>query len=210
MPPPPAAPHGSSEATKQLTLNPQGDQLQLRGELVGHANWVTCVATSAENPDVLISGSRDRTILVWQLTRGAESYAFAHRSLQGHSHFVEDIAVSSDGQFCLSASSDSTLRLWNLTTGQTEKRFIGHQKDVLSVAFSADNRQIVSGSRDKTIKLWNTLGECKYTITDKCHDGWVSCVRFSPSNTQPLLVSCGWDKLVKIWTLTTCTLLLVI
>ena len=164
------------------------------------------MATSAENPDVLISGSRDRTILVWQLTRGADSYAFAHRSLQGHSHFVEDIAVSSDGQFCLSASSDSTLRLWNLTTGQTEKRFIGHQKDVLSVAFSADNRQIVSGSRDKTIKLWNTLGECKYTITDKCHDGWVSCVRFSPSNTQPLLVSCGWDKLVKIWTLTSCTL----
>ena len=46
-----------------------------------------------------------------------------------------------------------TLRLWDLNTGQTTRRFadpkMGHQKDVLSVAFSADNRQIVSASRDK-------------------------------------------------------------
>jgi guanine nucleotide-binding protein subunit beta-2-like 1 protein len=63
-----------------------------------------------------------------------------------------------------SGSWDGTLRLWEINSGRTTRRFVGHDKDVLSVAFSADNRQIVSGSRDKTIKLWNTLGECKYTI----------------------------------------------
>ncbi len=75
---------------------------------------------------------------------------------------------------------------------------------MLSVAFSVDNRQIVSASRDNTIKLWNTLGECKYTIVDDGHTEWVSCVRFSPSTTNPLIVSCGWDKLVKVWNLTNC------
>ena len=75
---------------------------------------------------------------------------------------------------------------------------MGHTKDVLSVAFSVDNRQIVSGSRDKTIKLWNTLGECKYTIQDQeGHSEWVSCVRFSPVVSNPIIVSGGWDKLVK-------------
>ena len=68
----------------------------------------------------------------------------------------------------------------------------------LSVSFSADNRQIVSGSRDRTIKLWNTLGDCKYTITDKGHTEWVSCVRFSPNPQNPVIVSAGWDKLVKV------------
>merc|ERR1711937_347962 len=67
-------------------------------------------------------------------------------------------------------------------------------------------RQIVSGSRDKTIKLWNTLGQCKYTITDEAHTEWVSNVRFSPNTSNPIIVSCGWDKLVKVWNLTNCRL----
>ena len=83
-------------------------------------------------------------------------------------------------------------------SGTTTRQFVGHTKDVLSVAFSADNRQIVSGARDKTIKLWNTLGVCKYTIQEDGHTEWVSCVRFSPNTSNPIIVSCGWDKLVKV------------
>jgi len=106
--------------------------------------------------------------------------------------------ISSDGAYALSASWDKTLRLWELSTGATTRRFVGHTNDVLSVSFSADNRQIVSGSRDRTIKLWNTLGDCKFTITDKGHTEWVSCVRFSPNPSNPVIVSAGWDKLVKV------------
>ena len=106
--------------------------------------------------------------------------------------------ISSDGSYALSASWDKTLRLWELSTGITTKRFVGHSNDVLSVSFSADNRQIVSGSRDRTIKLWNTLGDCKFTITEKGHTEWVSCVRFSPNPQNPVIVSAGWDKLVKV------------
>jgi guanine nucleotide-binding protein subunit beta-2-like 1 protein len=106
--------------------------------------------------------------------------------------------ISSDGAYALSASWDKSLRLWELSSGQTTRTFVGHTNDVLSVSFSADNRQIVSGSRDRTIKLWNTLGDCKYTITDKGHTEWVSCVRFSPNPQNPVIVSAGWDKLVKV------------
>merc|ERR1719295_857199 len=82
--------------------------------------------------------------------------------------------------------------------GTTTRRFVGHTKDVLSVAFSADNRQIVSGSRDRTIKLWNTLGVCKYTIQEEGHSEWISCVRFSPTNTNPIIVSAGDDDGVGV------------
>lgn len=130
------------------------------------------------------------------------NYGVPRKSLLGHNHFVQDLAISSDGQFALSASWDKTLRLWDLATGTTTRRFVGHTNDVLSVSFSADNRQIVSGSRDKTIKLWNTLGECKYQLTEDGHSDWVSCVRFSPNPANPLIVSGGWDKIVKVWDLT--------
>ncbi len=65
-----------------------------------------------------------------------------------------------------------------------------------------------SGARDGSIRLWNTLGECKFKISGDTegHTEWVSCVRFSPSQSVPLIVSAGWDKLVKVWNLTNCKL----
>merc|ERR1712233_174794 len=183
----------------------------LRGTLQGHNGAITSIATNRDTPDVLISASRDKTIISWTLndtSRADDAAGVPKRSLQGHSHFVEGVVLSSDGAFALSCSWDRTLRLWGLKNGVTTKTFVGHDKDVLSVAFSADNRQIVSGSRDKTIKLWNTLGECKYTIVSdgEGHGEWVSCVSFSPNASHPLIVSGGWDKLVKVWNLSNCKL----
>jgi len=181
-----------------------GEQLSFVGELTGHNGWVNSIATNYQmNDDVIVSASRDKSILVWEIKRaGGQVEGRPKKSLRGHSHFVQDVVISSDGQFALSGSWDGTLRLWDLESGKTTRRFVGHKKDVLSVAFSADNRQIVSGSRDKCIKLWNTLGECKFTIkeeNDHGHTEWVSCVRFSPTPNNPVIVSCGWDKMVKVW-----------
>jgi guanine nucleotide-binding protein subunit beta-2-like 1 protein len=177
-----------------------------RGVLTGHRNWVTGIATCYENPNVIISSSRDKTVMVWELTPSDDEPGYARKCLTGHNQAVQDVVTSSDGQFALSASWDKSMRLWDLNVGTSVRSFVGHTSDVNSVAFSADNRQIVSGSRDKTIRLWNTLAECKYTITEDAHSDWVSCVKFSPSAKQPLIVSCGWDKLVKVWNLNNCKL----
>jgi len=182
------------------------DSLIFRGTLVGHRGWVTSIATTFDESNIVVSSSRDKKLMIWELTPGEENVGYARRSLGGHSEPVSSVTLSSDGQFALSGGWDRTMRLWDLNTGSTVRTFQGHTKDVFTVAFSGDNRQIVSGSRDKTIKLWNTLGECKFTITEDCHTDWVSSVVFSPSAKQPLIVSAGWDKLVKVWSLTDCKL----
>lgn len=180
--------------------------MTLRGTLKGHGGWVTQIATTPQYPDMVLSSSRDKTLIMWKLTRDEANYGLPLRCLRGHGHFVSDVVMSSDGQFALSGSWDKSLRLWDLSAGTTTRMFNDHEKDVMSVAFSADNRQIVSGSRDKSIKLWNTLGVCKYTIQDEGHSDWASCVRFSPNTSNPIIVSSGWDRMVKVWNLTNCKL----
>eukprot|EP00403_Amphidinium_massartii_P030837 CAMPEP_0178398370 /NCGR_PEP_ID=MMETSP0689_2-20121128/14738_1 /TAXON_ID=160604 /ORGANISM="Amphidinium massartii, Strain CS-259" /LENGTH=312 /DNA_ID=CAMNT_0020019131 /DNA_START=201 /DNA_END=1139 /DNA_ORIENTATION=+ len=182
------------------------DRLQYRGVLTGHRGWVTAIATTYEQSSVVVSSSRDKKVFVWELTPEGENPGYARRSMNGHSEAVSDVVLSSDGQFAMSASWDKTMRLWDLNTGAKIRVFHGHTKDVNSVAFSGDNRQIVSGSRDKTIRLWNTLAECKYCITEDMHTDWVSKVVFSPSAKVPLIVSAGWDKLVKVFNLSNCRL----
>ncbi|CAF2100689.1 hypothetical protein BRARA_E02380 [Brassica rapa] len=181
--------------------------LVLKGTMRAHTDMVTAIATPIDNSDIIVTSSRDKSIILWKLTKDDKSYGVAQRRLTGHSHFVEDVVLSSDGQFALSGSWDGELRLWDLATGVSTRRFVGHTKDVLSVAFSVDNRQIVSASRDRTIKLWNTLGECKYTISEADgHKDWISCVRFSPNTLVPTIVSASWDKTVKVWNLQNCKL----
>merc|ERR1711966_195355 len=165
------------------TMSAEHSNFAMRGTLSGHSGWVTSIVTSQENTDTILSSSRDKS-----------EYGSPKRALTGHSHFVQDVKISSDGLFALSGSWDGTLRLWDICTGRTTRRFVGHSKDVLSVAFSVDNRQIVSASRDKSIKLWNTLGECKYTIGEQGgaegHTEWVSCVNFVPNQQKP--IHCVW------------------
>lgn len=134
------------------TMTTASENLTLRGTLKGHNDWITSLATTPEDPNLLLSSSRDKSVIAWQLTHSAtgddDSYGYARRALRGHSHFVSDVVISSDGAFALSASWDSELRLWDIASGKTTRRFVGHEKDVLSVAFSVDNRQIVSGKEN--------------------------------------------------------------
>ncbi|RRR13206.1 hypothetical protein CVV73_26740, partial [Enterobacter hormaechei] len=82
-----------------------------RATLKGHSGWVTALAAPLDPAsNVLLSASRDKTVIVWELERGGDSYGYPKKSLHGHSHFVQDVVISSDGQFCLSGSWDGSLR----------------------------------------------------------------------------------------------------
>lgn len=174
--------------------------LVLRGTLEGHNGWVTSLATSAGQPNLLLSASRDKTLISWKLTGDDQQYGVPVRSFKGHSHIVQDCALTADGAYALSASWDKTLRLWDVATGETYQRFVGHKSDVMSVAIDRKASMIISGSRDKTVKVWTIKGQCLATMLG--HNDWVSQVRIVPTedvnDDTVTVISAGMDKMVKV------------
>lgn len=84
---------------------------KLLGELSGHTEAVTTLAfVSAKR---LISGSRDRSVRLWDLERrGCEHILEAHR------HWVTKIRTLGDGRRALSAGEDAMCNLWDCDTAQ--------------------------------------------------------------------------------------------
>jgi len=186
--------------------------VELLGVLKGHNGWVTsvCVGTKNDKP-LLLSGSRDRTVLVWDLDLETQSQSNTEegnlnrvigkpfRALKGHNHFVSCLSITSDSKFAVSGSWDKTLRLWDLNTYKTKCVLVGHTKDVLSCSFSTDSRIIYSGSMDKSVKLWNLNGECKFT-EDKESKGWYSSIiNIKKGKEGPLVATGSWDCLVRFF-----------
>ena len=62
---------------------------------------VTGIATCFENANTLISSSRDKTVMVWELTPNDSEPGYARKCLTGHNQAVQDVVTSSDGQFAM-------------------------------------------------------------------------------------------------------------
>jgi len=190
-----------------------GFSIEPLGVLEGHGGAVTSLVCgeNSDNSPLLLSGSRDKSIIQWELNfEGTKvTYEDANgdpkektlvgkplRSLHGHNHFVSSLALNSDNTKIVSGSWDKTIRLWDIASSKSDLLFKGHTKDVLCVGFSHDERLIFSGGMDNSLKYWNTKGDLRYD-NDKFR-GWVSCIlNIQKGKSNYIAVGC-WDGTVKI------------
>src|SRR4051794_25806481 len=81
---------------------------ELRDTLKGHADTVYSLAYSQDGK-TLASGSRDKTIKLWDVATGKE-----RATLEGHTDCVCAVAYSPDGKTLASGSLDETIKLWDI------------------------------------------------------------------------------------------------
>ncbi len=132
------------------------------------------------------------------------------RKLKGHADSgwrgaIYSVDISPDGKYGISSSFDTTVRLWNLETGEEVRRFIGHEGTfregmVNSVKFSPDGKYALSGGSDKTLRLWD-VATGNPVRTFRGHTDLIYSVAFSPDGR--LALSGSWDSTARLWNVST-------
>lgn len=68
--------------------------------------------------------------------------------------FIQSMAINPDEKVLAVGYLDSTIKLWNLATGEQLTTLTGHSDRVMSLAFSPDGTLLASGGTDGTVGLW--------------------------------------------------------
>ncbi|KAF9699931.1 hypothetical protein EKO04_001493 [Ascochyta lentis] len=111
-----------------------------------------CVYTIQYSGKYLVSGSRDRSIRIWNL----DTQRLIHPPLLGHSASVLCLQFDErpEHDLVVSGGSDCRVILWQFSTGRMIKEIEkAHSESVLNLRF--DDRYLVTCSKDKSIKVWN-------------------------------------------------------
>ena len=115
----------------------------------GHRVPVDVIAFSPDD-STLASGSRDKTIRLWDAATGEHL-----QTLIGHNSDILSLAFSPDGRL-IASGSDREIRLWNANTGQYLQTLARYTAGVSCVSFSVDGR-ILAGGSDGEIRLWDAI-----------------------------------------------------
>ncbi|KAI8850219.1 WD40-repeat-containing domain protein [Chytridium lagenaria] len=125
------------------------------------------------------------------------------------------VSVSDDSKICCVGTSDSFIRVWNLTGiklrsvrissdgnvhrdefGSDSKRLVGHSGPVYGLSVSKDNKFLVSASEDKTVRLWS-LDTFMNVVVYKGHNYPVWDVDFSKEGNY--FATCSHDRTARLW-----------
>ena len=112
---------------------------------------------------------------------------------------IKTIAISPHLPMVATGSEDTTIRLWNVDTGEEVGLLTGHQKSVETIAFHPQQSGLLfSGDRSGQIKLWQ-VNKLTELISINSQQSKVNCLAISPDGRS--MISGGSDKTIKIWLL---------
>ena len=177
-------------------------------DINGHASVVYSVAISrpleqSETMPVIVSGSHDGLMKVWDLQSGNCVHEIGKHHHEGP---VRAISVYEGLNPMVYSAASNTIWVWLLETAELITTVTHNTKPILCIttfraveAFADETRPavIVSGSQDGTVAVFQME---TYQLLHMLHGhtGPVHCVEVAKTN-RPVLVSGGFDHTARVW-----------
>jgi U3 small nucleolar RNA-associated protein 13 len=122
----------------------------------GHSDLVLVTAASQKAP-LLASGSKDNSIILWNVDLESEQKLELLETLKGHTGHVTALGFSTQSsKFLMSASQDRTVKCWDLASRKSKYTFQAHENDIQGLDVAPNDSCFATCSLDKTAKLWNS------------------------------------------------------
>ena len=169
-----------------------------RAILAGHTAALTDCALGP-GARVAVTASLDGSVRIWDLADGSVRHVlartwrekdegwFVSANDQGHWSAVQCCAISPDGRWAASGSSDQTVVVWDVEAGVAVRVLAGHDAAVNACAFSPDGALIASAGADRTLRLWDRASGEQRAVLHRHRHILTSCV-FTPDGRA---VVCG-------------------
>jgi WD40 repeat protein/transcriptional regulator with XRE-family HTH domain len=162
----------------------------------GDNNLIALLAISSLNMDYTPTGDA--------VLAGVTTLGLPPRELRGHTADVWGADFSPDGKLLATGSSDKTIRLWELASGETIRIFSSDTSGLEEIAFSPDGKTIVAagweGTADNDVSLFSVASGQVVRVFSG-HSAAVYDVTFFPDGKS--IVSGGEDFNSRIWDVAT-------
>ncbi|KAJ5609868.1 hypothetical protein N7528_009134 [Penicillium herquei] len=190
----------ASDFTSFSSWDKFGHRIGHIGGLEGWPDSKTLLCFSQDG-NLIASDSPNDSVRVWGLFEENGGAVSSHEAAtEVHHENIIQIAISRKLKLAASASSDWTIRLWNLD-GSHKRSLIGHDARVSAVAFSSDGCMLASGSLDPTIRVWDPhTGDCLKILSGV---GAANHVSFTSDNRKIVSLS---DEDIQVFDIETCCL----
>ncbi|TLP59868.1 pentapeptide repeat-containing protein [Microbispora triticiradicis] len=160
---------------------------------------VNCLAWGGPSGKILVAGTSDGTLAVWDAATGQPI-----RSFGAHIRGILAIAINPEQSHVATCGDHGSVRVWDVTTGARIHTLDGHTSWVGAVAYNPHGTGLATGGWDRTIRVWDTIsGAVTRTFTAP---GPVHALAYSPDGTS--LAAVGDGPIVHIWDLSTGSLAL--
>ncbi|CCM00325.1 uncharacterized protein FIBRA_02355 [Fibroporia radiculosa] len=189
-PPVAEAPQIQSEAGSQESFIPK----VCIHTWTGHTQGVSVVRLFPNTGHLLLSGSMDTKIKLWDVY----THGNCLRTFHGHMKAVKDVTFSNDGRKFLSCGYDRQMKLWDTETGQCLKRF-SNGKIPYVIRFHPDEDKqniFLAGMSDKKIIQYD-INSGEITQEYDQHLGPVNTITFVDENRR--FVTTSDDKTIRAW-----------